>query len=218
MIKPEQMRAARAYLNWSRKDLAERAGMTVTTIKNIEDADVQPHAATMQAIETVFREHHIEFLPNGGVCRQDNSLRIITEGEPYLKVLEDVFTTLKDTGGEVLFALVRNELSSPAVIESDLRLRRLGIRFRSLIEEGDTYCLYPLKEYRWVPHRFFHNNTQVIYGEKFATMILDPKTGKDASAIIIHNPHIVAAQRNLFKVLWENGKTPKATTAPVTYA
>src|SRR5262249_19146405 len=103
--------------------------------------------------KTLLRFWHFCLIgPNGGVCHRDNSLRIITESEPYLKVLEDVFTTLKDTGGEVFFAFVRNELSSPAVIESDLRLRRLGIRFRSLIEEGDTYCLYPLKEYRCVPH------------------------------------------------------------------
>lgn len=219
MLTSQQIRAARGYLDWTRAVLAERARINVGTIKNIEDGAVQPHAETIEAIERVFRNHNLDFLPNGGVCPRDNTLRLINEGDPYLQLLDDVFLTLKDAGrGEVLFCFVRNELSSPAVIESDLRLRRMGIRFRSLIEEGDSFMLYPPREYRCLPSRFFHNNTQVIYGEKFATMILDPETGKDASAIIISNPHMAAVQRKLFNALWELGKKPGSkSTAPKTY-
>src|SRR5208283_2240463 len=204
---------------WTRADLAALAKVNVGTIKNIEDGAVQPHAETLEAIERVFRQHNIEFLANGGVCPRDNTLRVITEGDPYLQLLDDVFATLKDAPrAEVLFCFVRNELSSTAVIESDLRLRRMGIRFRSLIEEGDRFMLYPPREYRCLPSRFFHNNTQVIYGGKFATMILDPDTGKDASAIIISNPHMAAAQRKLFNALWDQGTKPAGkSTAPRTY-
>ena len=48
-------------------------------------------------------------------------------------------------------------------------------------------------------------------------MILDSKTSKDASAIIISNPHMAAVQRKLFNALWENSKIPKESTAPQTY-
>jgi len=219
MLSSQQMRAARGYLDWTRADLAARAKINVGTIKNIEDGAVQPYAETTEAIERVFRQQNLEFLANGGVCPRDNTLRVIDEGDPYLQLLDDVFATLNDTPrAEVLFCFVHNELSSAAVIESDLRLRRMGIRFRSLIEEGDRFMLYPPREYRCLPSRFFHNNTQVIYGGKFATMILDPETGKDTSAIIISNPHMAAVQRKLFNALWEQGSKPAGkSTAPRTY-
>jgi len=221
MITRHQLRAARAFLDWDRAELARRSGLSVSGIKHIETGRTQPHTSTIEIFEKLFRDHDIEFLPNGGICPRDNTLRVIDEGDTYLQLLDDIFLTLKDTGGEVLFAFVRNELSPPPVIESDLRLRRMGIRFRSLIEEGDTFMLYPAREYRWVPRRFFHNNTQVIYGDKFATMILDLKTGtavKDLAAIIISNPHLAALQRKIFNALWEHGKKPVGkSAAPQTY-
>lgn len=49
-------------------------------------------------------------------------------------------------------------------------------------------------------------------------MILDPETGKDASAIIISNPHMAAVQRKLFNALWEQGMKPAGkSTAPRSY-
>ena len=219
MISSQQIRAARGFLDWSRADLATRAKVNAGTIKNIEDSAVQPHAETMDSIERVFRTNNIEFLSNGGICPRDDTVRVITDNEPYLRILEDVFDTLKDENKpEALFCFVRNELCPSAVIASEVRLRRIGVRFRSLIEEGDSYRLYPAKEYRYLPHRFFHNNAQVIYGDKFATMILDPETGKDKAAIIVANSHIAAVQRKLFNALWESSSKPVGkSTARETY-
>ncbi len=74
-----------------------------------------------------------------------------------------------------------------------------------------------VEEYLCLPTEFFHNNATVIYGDKFATMILDPETQKDAGAIIIRNPHVAAAQRNLFNLIWSSTNRPTKSEAGEKY-
>ena len=69
MITPQQIRAARGYLDWTRADLAGRAKINVGTIKNIEDGTVQPHADTVEAIERVFRQRTSNFCQTAGFAR-----------------------------------------------------------------------------------------------------------------------------------------------------
>jgi hypothetical protein len=118
---------------------------------------------------------------------------------------------------EALFACVDDKKSPPAVVENYRRLRRAGIAMRSLAREGNTYLMGKPEEYRYLPARYFHNATQVIYGDKLATMILDPRTGADSSAVIIHNRHVAAAQRNLFELTWSRAARPRKTLADIRY-
>jgi transcriptional regulator with XRE-family HTH domain len=211
MITGKQLRAARMLAEWDATDLARKTGLTSETIFKIERGTTNPRPATVAKIIQAFEKERIEFLDNSGVRLKDDTLRVIDEGDPYLQVLDDVYYTLQK-GDEVLFAFVRNQLSPPSVIESDLRLRRSGILFRSLIEEGDTYCLYPTKEYRWLAHQYFQNNTQVIYGNKVATMIEGNR-----KAVIIHNKDYMTTQKNIFNALWANSSTPPKSTAERIY-
>lgn len=214
----KQIRAARVFLDWDADELAKRANVGRDTVLSVETSKAgnkkksrSHHLDTLTKITNVLKLNNIEFLENDGIRLKDDTLRVIEEGDPYLQVLDAIFYTLK-TGEEVLFAFVCNKLSPPKVIESDLRLRKAGIKFRSLIEEGDTYCLYPLKEYKWQPRKFFQNSTQVIYGNKVASMI-----GGNKSAVIVHNHDYAETQRKLFNSLWENCKGPTHSTSPKKY-
>ncbi|MCL2469681.1 MAG: helix-turn-helix domain-containing protein [Alphaproteobacteria bacterium] len=208
----KQIRAARVLAGWDIKDLAPRAGLSVTAVQNIETGAI-PKPATEARIVKAFFEEGVEFTDNEGVRRRNDMLRVFDGNASYLEVLEDVFLTLRETGGEVLFSFICNKLSPPEVIESQIRLRRLGIRFRCLIEEGDNYCLYPLNEYRVVPKKFFHNSTQVIYGDKVASML--KQHGK--RAIVIRDTTFADTQRKIFEIIWGTYAAPIKTTAPKTY-
>lgn len=210
-LEPAQVRAARALLNWSSKDLAERVGMSVNAINMIETGKTRPLSSNIAAIIEAFTAAGIEFLPNSGVAKRDDTLRIIRTGDPYLQMLDDVFHTLKH-GDEVLFSFVRNRLSSEAVIASDLRLRHAGLTFRTLIEEGDDFCLYPVREYRCIPSIHFQNNTQLIYGDKVGSMI-----DGNRMALIINNADFAQTQRKVFNLIWATHKAPTASSAPVTH-
>ena len=62
MLAPEQSRAARAWLNWSQADLAEKAGVGLSTIRDFEKGIRKPIANNMLAIRKAFYSAEIEFV------------------------------------------------------------------------------------------------------------------------------------------------------------
>jgi len=72
MLTSDQIRAARALVRWSARELAERAGVSLPTIQRIEAADGLPSTSvkTLDAIRRALEEAGVEFTPgsddNGG--------------------------------------------------------------------------------------------------------------------------------------------------------
>ena len=65
MISRPQIRAARALLGWTQADLAENAGLSEISVKNIERGVAAPKASTMAALITAIEKAGVEFT-NGG--------------------------------------------------------------------------------------------------------------------------------------------------------
>ncbi|MDD3181339.1 MAG: helix-turn-helix transcriptional regulator [Alphaproteobacteria bacterium] len=61
-ISPEQMRAARGLLGWSRNELAHKAGTSAETIKNIEHGVYSPKKETLAVIVETFLRNGIQFV------------------------------------------------------------------------------------------------------------------------------------------------------------
>lgn len=218
MITGRQIRAARGLLEWKAEDLAKRADIARETISKIEADAVHPHEKTMANILRAFEENGVEFLGDRGVTMKNDEIVTLKGENIFFRVLDDVISTLRNTkDAEALFACVSDKVSPPAVVENYRRLRKSSIEMRSLVKESDTYLMGNLDEYRYLPKKFFHNNATVIYGNKFATMILDPQTGEDMGAVIIRNSNIAAAQRNLFNFIWSIAEKPQKTEAKTRY-
>jgi len=65
MITGMQVRAAKAFLNWSGSDLASRAGVGLSTIRRIEACDGLLESASikvLQSIRNALEEAGIEFI------------------------------------------------------------------------------------------------------------------------------------------------------------
>jgi transcriptional regulator with XRE-family HTH domain len=64
LITSDQIRAARALLRWSGKDLAERTGLGFSTLMRLEVLEGVPsaQAKTLEAIQRAFEEAGIEFI------------------------------------------------------------------------------------------------------------------------------------------------------------
>ena len=205
---------ARALLDWSTKDLSDRCNLSVMAINKIERGRTTPKDATIALLAHALSAGGAEFLPDDGVRRRSD-LVTTHEGEsPYLSILDDAFRDLHKTGGEMLFSFVSNRRSPPTVIESQKRLRACGVRFRMLAAEEDSFLHFPLREYRCVPGELFLNTTQVIYGNKVASMVQD---GDFKKAIVINNSAFAATQANLFELVWRTSPPPSRTTAKVIY-
>lgn len=218
MITKLQIRAARALLGWGAEELARHSDLTRETVSNIENGLVRGREGSLERIEHAFLANKIEFIEDRGVALKNDLIVTLSGENIFFRLLDDVIATLRnEENAEALFACVNDRLSPPTVVENYRRLRNENIKMRSLVKEGDTYLMGNLDEYRYLPEEFYHNNATVLYGNKFATMILDSKTGEDAGAVILHNIHIAEAQKNLFNLIWSLSKQPKKTTATVRY-
>jgi ribosome-binding protein aMBF1 (putative translation factor) len=64
-MSPEQVRAARGWLGWSQKDLAEKARVGLSTIKDFESGSRQPIANNLGAIRQALEAAGVQMLFDG---------------------------------------------------------------------------------------------------------------------------------------------------------
>ena len=217
MISREQIKAARAMLDWSQKVLAERCGdVSEPTIKLIESGKVNSTDATLSAIRRTFEKAGIEFTTQNGVRVRDDLLTVIEKMDQndnvYLQLLDDIFYTTKGRYAEVLWSFIDESVSGPDVIDRELMIRRGGTTTRALVRYGDTFLTYPLDEYRYLPKGYFLNNPCVVYENKFAIVL-----SNEQKVLIIHDPSVAELKRKEFEIIWSIGLKPEKTTAEKRY-
>ena len=217
MIAREQIKAARALLDWSQKDLAEKSGVSEATIKLIETAKIHSKPDTLQQIQDSMESAGIEFLPQKGVRFRDDLLTVLEKEDErdniYLRLLDDMYYTLKDTHGEILHSFVDNALSPAEVFAKEKLLRNDGITFRHLVRHDDTHLIYPLDEYRYLPKGSYLNNPVTVYGDKVAFNVISKTQKGESAIIIIKNKQIAEIKRREFQILWDYGSKPQKSTA-----
>lgn len=65
-IKPAQIRAARALIQWNREDLAGASGVTVRTIARIESSQTVPRLTSLTALCAALEAAGVEFISENG--------------------------------------------------------------------------------------------------------------------------------------------------------
>ncbi len=78
MVSSIQIRAGRALLKWTAQDLANKAGVAVSTIRRIELIEGVPNInkSTLLAIKLAFESAHVEFI---GEPDKNPGVRVITQ-------------------------------------------------------------------------------------------------------------------------------------------
>ena len=66
MIKPTQIRGARAMLSLTQAELAKAAGLSTTGLNNIERGIADPKASTLEAIQKALEAAGVQFIPENG--------------------------------------------------------------------------------------------------------------------------------------------------------
>ena len=66
LISPEQCRAARGLLDWSQQTLADRAGVGIVTIRQLEGESHEPRRATLAVVRGAFEAAGVEFIDENG--------------------------------------------------------------------------------------------------------------------------------------------------------
>lgn len=205
-----QIRGARGILNWSQQDLAQRTGISATSIGAIENGQTSPRESTLATIRKTFENSGIEFVGMDGIRKKHADIQVLKGIEGFHTFSFDVFETLKNDNREVLQAYVDDTkfadwLGDEAYphVQRIHSLKRKA--FKILQKEGDGY--FPAKsyaEYRWIPSKQFLAVPFIVYGDKLSIILFEP----EPTIIINSFPLVAEAYRLQFNNLWENSIRP----------
>jgi len=199
--------AARALLDWTQETLANEASLSKPSIVRIEKGQTNPEKSTLDAIETAFNTQGV-FITEEGVEHREIFQRYLSGKGWYLKLLNDVHSTIaKYHDRELLIDSADDRVSPLEVIDKYKQMRADGIKMRQLVQEGNTYLMGDISEYRYIPEYFFNNHVTLIYGQKVAM-----KTS-DTGCLIIKNEKLSENMRNSFNYKWSKSEPAKESTA-----
>jgi transcriptional regulator with XRE-family HTH domain len=207
MINPAQIRAARGLLGWKIVDLAKMTNLTTNAISKIEREDVSAHRGSLEKIQKAFEDAGVEFLPGSGLRKKDRIVETY-EGEGALRrLVEDVYNTLRDTGGEMIIAHLDEGNALKSLGEKFLKdqiskRKQANITHRLLVKVNDPNLIPPLNTYRILPHKYFSPYPFYIYGSKLALLCWEPTP----RVVVIDDERFAESARKLFNFVWDSTK------------
>jgi transcriptional regulator with XRE-family HTH domain len=205
-----QIRGARGILNWSQADLAERTGISATSIGSIENGVSTPRANTLATIQRAFEEAGIEFLPASGVRLRDE-LILVKEGPEALdNLLDDIYKSLLEKGGEVMIYGLEEKIDPSAEEHKKIkkhldRILSANITERIILREGDTNFMAPEEFYRWIEPNYFSPYPFILYGNKMAMI----NWGPPCKVLTIDSSIYAQTFKKIFDIIWKNARRPK---------
>lgn len=210
MITIEQIRAARALLNWTQKKLAESTGISVRALNSIESGDSTPRLNTIDIIQETFERAGIEFLGDNGIRQRREKLAIEKfEGALAIEsLINDIFKTLKisKTKELMVFNLDERKFSKVAVKtlnQHNLNFEHEKLKERLLIKYGDNFILSKPSHYRWFSSKS-HTVPHLIYGDTVAFILWD----SPIRIICLRNQDIAESYANVFEEIWKISVIP----------
>lgn len=208
----EQIRAARALLDWSQSDLAAHADLSQTGIARIENGTNKPNSQTLEKIKSAFDKADIEFIDDG-VRKVRKKVDVLSGEEGFHNFYQDLYRELENSDNKVVYV---NNVDERLFVkwQGEERLRehtqqilKLGVRYKILIREGDEYLpAGKYAEYRCLTEEMFHSVSFYVYGEKLAILILE----KTPRIYILREREIADSYRKQFDALWKTSKISKA--------
>jgi transcriptional regulator with XRE-family HTH domain len=193
-ITVEQIKAARALLKWTQKDLAHHAGLKDDQIQAFEAGRTR----SLDVLESVYKTLTLQGLEfyNGGVI--PNKVASYTLNS-YMDVLNDICMSLPD-GGEVLKHCVDDRRSTPEVMEKVRKMRESGIRERLTISDQNHIVSGNREDYRQIPADYFSSSEVIItYLNKVVFFV-------DGKALVVLNQTLANIFRDQFEYWWKAGK------------
>lgn len=191
-ITPDHVRAARAFLGLTIRDLAARTGLTEASISNFETG--RTAAPSSKTIETITRALTAE-----GIIFESDGIRRVRNAVIWLPLYTDLLDDILDRRpDEALFINADDEKSSLDVIDRVRRIRDAGIAMRFLVPpaartiSGDPAC------YRR-SDMLAARDVTVIYGSRVALWTPD-------GVMVIVSDFLATDYRLQFEAFWNHAQ------------
>jgi DNA-binding XRE family transcriptional regulator len=210
MITGRQIRAARALLEWSVDDLAQKAEVARSTIHTLESDTRQPHEKTVASILRIFDQHGVEFLDDEGVRIRKNQARFFNGRAGYKQFLDHIYEAMKD-GGKIRQFNVSDGRTLPYADDyAAAHLERMkkipNLDARVLTVEGDNNFPASYCKYRWL-----HKANKIlipyyVYNDYLAQAIY--KSDHNVEIFSIHSKLLCQRYIEQFDLFWDTAIIP----------
>lgn len=207
-LTPAQCRAARALLNWSQPDLAERCGMHVQTISAFESETGTPTRRTLTKITDTLEMAGVELGANEGVSKKVNPITIYKGTDGFRAFMDDVYETAKKYGGEICLHNSRPKIWYDFLGEDwyekhNERMIALGdkIDTKITLEPGNTFVISGFAQHRWFKSSPWKGKIFYAYGPKLGFLeVFDD----NVQVTVLNKPEYADSFRELFNIAWEH--------------
>lgn len=211
-IQPEQIRAARAMLDWSQQDLADAAGVSKDTVKNYELANNKPNTQTLTRIIGALEMAGIEFLSDGGLRPNRERIKQLSGADGMKALMDMVYQACVDApNGHIIVANVQQSLYTKwlgdyATIHRERMSKLDNIEpLKFLINEEDTLSVSPFNyvEYRLVDAELFGDIGLYCFKSSLALVNF---AGNNCNITVIDNGLLKDTMDKILTVVWNNAK------------
>jgi len=208
-ITGRQIRAARGLLGLKMEELADKAGLTRITIRQIENETVQPQEKSMVKIYAVFDKFGVEFLPDEGIRIRKQDVRSYSGKAGYRQFLDHVYETLKKGGNirQFNFGDMRYLPNEEAFVADHFLCMGTinGLDARVIETENETKHKLQYCTYRKLDKKFKDMSPWYLYGEYLTLSLYE--TGGKREFITIRSKLLTERYLKEFDIFW-NMSTP----------
>ncbi len=204
-ISPAQIKAARAILDWTQGKLADVTGLSMATIRNLENGNIS--FRSLEIIRKALEEAGIKFTEDDGVRRRVIDAVPLRGSEGVEFLLEDIAHTIRTKGGCVM-AIQKSQRSllDSLDISSDSdalqldRLSSLGKLKCLLTEDYDMSLKIPKAEFRICPKLGSGPGQYIAYGDR--CVLVTPSQCASFKFILFKSLDFTQTYLDHFASLW----------------
>jgi len=215
MINTNQLRAGRALLGLTQKQLAAAAKLSTVIVNRIENGETHPRTKTLGMLQQALETLGAEFLPGSGVRMRAETvqIRLYDTKDAFTLWQQEMLAMRLTTGDEALLNGVDEKkfLATDAanMLTIVAKLQQHNLRERILLRHGDRYFIAtpPSVHYRWIAPELFGKIPTVTYGHKVAFIFW----GLPQRILVVENPMLAETFRQQFEFLWRMAQKPPFT-------
>lgn len=217
IIRAGQIKAARAILDWSQEDLAQKTGLALNTIRNLETGSISPREKTVSVIRQAVEKAGLEFIEPAGVRLRMEEINVHHGPESHEMLLEDMLQTTQKTDGEIAVIIKTQEMlaqSFGVTNRADLnRLDRLNavasVKCLLLDTSAPPFPM-PRVQFRAIRMDYSTPTPYFVYGNKHALVLSEGRA--QFRFIVFTWPSLAHSYRSHFHALWDKAE-PLVSTA-----
>ena len=216
MISAQQIKAARAWIDWTRDALAHESGVSPATIRNLENGKLSHRSA--EGVRVAFENKGFKFHGKNGLSRHIDESRTYEGPGSCDEFYDDVLSTMTHQPGDIAAIFkTQQQFARSLGVTSDAcfeRLERLGTlaTVKCLLSDA-RHLFQPMQpvQFRAIAHNPFGVLGTFVYADKTAVVITN---GVDFVIHVMKSVQISKESWKEFTTFWESGLPIVMQAAP----